>query len=276
MNFFKDTISFVLFIILYSAIFIQTITIIMIKDNESDSYLFYHQIYYYIICFMSIWCHIKASITEPGKITIDNNPSMIEFYLNIHDLGLKRADKFNQTYGEVFFKNMGEGEDELKEEEEDQSDYDETEYEPTTSIRDDIVEKISNEYKLQLKRCEQCYVVRPPRCHHCSVCKGCVMKMAHHCPWINNCIGQFTQKFFIQFCSYALAGCVEDMLVCCYYLFYKNRKYFMSNWLFIALVVFQFIICILYGLFTACMINEEWTIIQNDTTSKNKLLIYIL
>jgi palmitoyltransferase len=91
----------------------------------------------------------------------------------------------------MLFEKMDEDEkDELKEDEdENNSDYDETEYEPVTSITDDARKKISADYKLELKRCDKCYVVRTPRVHHCSVCKGCIMKMDHHCPWINNCIG---------------------------------------------------------------------------------------
>ena len=127
------------------------------------------------------------------------------FYLNIHDLAIRRAEKFNSTYGEAFFKNISEDDEETKnlnDDEEEISDEDECEYKPETSISDDVMNSIKSEYKVKLKRCFQCYVVRAPRGHHCSFCKGCVMKMDHHCPWVNNCIGQFTQKFFILFCFY--------------------------------------------------------------------------
>ncbi|KAK6620157.1 hypothetical protein RUM43_011769 [Polyplax serrata] len=50
--------------------------------------------------------------------------------------------------------------------------------------------------------CARCETYRPPRAHHCRVCKRCIRRMDHHCPWINNCVGQRNQKYFIQFLIY--------------------------------------------------------------------------
>lgn len=32
--------------------------------------------------------------------------------------------------------------------------------------------------------CSKCNAAKPPRAHHCSVCRRCVLKMDHHCPWV--------------------------------------------------------------------------------------------
>jgi len=50
--------------------------------------------------------------------------------------------------------------------------------------------------------CTRCETRRPPRAHHCRICQRCVRKMDHHCPWINNCVGEFNQKYFLQFLIY--------------------------------------------------------------------------
>jgi len=31
--------------------------------------------------------------------------------------------------------------------------------------------------------CTRCETFRPPRAHHCRICKRCVKRMDHHCPW---------------------------------------------------------------------------------------------
>jgi len=31
--------------------------------------------------------------------------------------------------------------------------------------------------------CTRCETFRPPRAHHCRICKRCIKKLDHHCPW---------------------------------------------------------------------------------------------
>uniref|UniRef100_H2YDE8 Palmitoyltransferase n=1 Tax=Ciona savignyi TaxID=51511 RepID=H2YDE8_CIOSA len=31
--------------------------------------------------------------------------------------------------------------------------------------------------------CQRCETYRPPRAHHCKICRRCVRRMDHHCPW---------------------------------------------------------------------------------------------
>ena len=43
-----------------------------------------------------------------------------------------------------------------------------------------------NPAKLGRRFCRRCNAYKPKRAHHCSICKRCVVKMDHHCPWVNN------------------------------------------------------------------------------------------
>ncbi|XP_011363583.1 palmitoyltransferase ZDHHC2 [Pteropus vampyrus] len=37
-----------------------------------------------------------------------------------------------------------------------------------------------------IRYCDRCQLIKPDRCHHCSVCDKCILKMDHHCPWKRN------------------------------------------------------------------------------------------
>ncbi|XP_024280117.1 palmitoyltransferase ZDHHC16A isoform X2 [Oncorhynchus tshawytscha] len=56
--------------------------------------------------------------------------------------------------------------------------------------------------------CKKCIIPKPARTHHCAICNTCILKMDHHCPWLNNCVGHFNQRYFFCFCVSLTLGCV--------------------------------------------------------------------
>merc|ERR1719262_990754 len=57
------------------------------------------------------------------------------------------------------------------------------------------------------RTCKWCSKYKPDRCHHCRVCRTCILKMDHHCPWIYNCVGFANHKYFFLLLFY----CVIDL-----------------------------------------------------------------
>ncbi|KAJ1609337.1 DHHC-like palmitoyl transferase [Cryptosporidium canis] len=77
---------------------------------------------------------------------------------------------------------------------------------------------------ISIRSCSKCNNLKPPRTHHCSVCKRCIFKMDHHCPWINNCVGINNQKHFLLFLAYVFFFCLYSLIVVCFQ-FYKCMSY---------------------------------------------------
>lgn len=72
-------------------------------------------------------------------------------------------------------------------------------------------EKPEDEKYLQF--CGVCQGFKAPRSHHCRRCGRCVLKMDHHCPWINNCVGWGNHAHFTLFLFFATLGCMHASVI---------------------------------------------------------------
>jgi palmitoyltransferase ZDHHC2/15/20 len=93
----------------------------------------------------------------------------------------------------------------------------------------EIIEKRSKHLPLltrtdskAIRFCEKCKCIKPDRSHHCGTCQKCILKMDHHCPWVNNCVGFANYKYFILFLLYAVVYCT--------YVSATSFEYFMESW----------------------------------------------
>ncbi|XP_072164686.1 palmitoyltransferase ZDHHC6-like [Diadema setosum] len=88
-----------------------------------------------------------------------------------------------------------------------------------------------------LQFCQPCGGYKAPRAHHCRYCKRCVMKMDHHCPWINACCGHRNHAYFTKFLIFAVLGCAHGAIVCMYTVYlqlfqlilYPRRRYMVQE-----------------------------------------------
>lgn len=91
-------------------------------------------------------------------------------------------------------------------------------------INDRNLPILGRTYKQGIRTCEKCNLLKPDRAHHCSVCDTCILKMDHHCPWVNNCVCFSNYKFFVLFLGYSFSTCLWSAVISFPYFirFWKN------------------------------------------------------
>lgn len=55
--------------------------------------------------------------------------------------------------------------------------------------------------------CKWCGTYKPDRCHHCRKCNLCVLRMDHHCPLLDTCLGFQNHKYFVLLLLYSTLAC---------------------------------------------------------------------
>uniref|UniRef100_A0A3P9J482 Palmitoyltransferase n=1 Tax=Oryzias latipes TaxID=8090 RepID=A0A3P9J482_ORYLA len=135
---------------------------------------------------------------------------------------------------------------------------------------------------LQLKpgqvvyKCPKCCSIKPDRAHHCSVCRRCIRKMDHHCPWVNNCVGENNQKYFVLFTMYiALVSLHALVMVVFHFLYcFEDDWTKCSSFSPPATVILLILLCfegLLFLIFTSVMFGTQVHSICTDETGIERL-----
>ncbi|CAH1103174.1 unnamed protein product [Psylliodes chrysocephalus] len=186
-------------------------------------------IFYHLFFFMFCWSYFQTIFTDIGTV-----PSKYAIPDNIFEAYMNNADNFEtqNTILENLAKRL-----------------------PITNIT----------VNGGVRFCEKCRVLKPDRAHHCSVCGVCVLKMDHHCPWINNCVSFTNYKFFVLFLAYALMYCV--------YVSLTSLSYFISFWkgdlpgMGRFHILFLFFVSIMFGISLLSLFCYHcYLVIENRTT----------
>ena len=130
--------------------------------------------------------------------------------------------------------------------------------------------------------CLICNAFKPERSKHCSICNTCVLNMDHHCPWVDNCIGFYNRKHFMQLLIFVTiltiyvditeAYFVFDM---CVKLFKQHVKYSEIIHLgfvvicYVAIFVFSVVITMFLKFHLKLVLDNSTTIESLDQDHKN-------
>ncbi|XP_032414237.1 palmitoyltransferase ZDHHC3-like isoform X1 [Xiphophorus hellerii] len=135
---------------------------------------------------------------------------------------------------------------------------------------------------LQLKpgqvvyKCPKCCSIKPDRAHHCSVCKRCIRKMDHHCPWVNNCVGENNQKYFVLFTMYIALISLHCLVMVVFHFLYcfEDDWTKCSSFSPPATVILLILLCfegLLFLIFTSVMFGTQVHSICTDETGIERL-----
>lgn len=123
------------------------------------------------------------------------------------------------------------------------------------------------------KFCRRCNGFKPVRAHHCSICRRCIVKMDHHCPWVNNCVGLTNQKLFILFLLYIFTVSVYALvlLIGMFFTCSLNPRSCNVTRTDNLIVIFLLVEALLFGLFTMCMMCDQYSVVASNQTKVDKL-----
>uniref|UniRef100_A0A6U3ANU8 Palmitoyltransferase n=2 Tax=Lotharella globosa TaxID=91324 RepID=A0A6U3ANU8_9EUKA len=131
--------------------------------------------------------------------------------------------------------------------------------------------------------CKRSGVIKPPTSHWCSEAQRVVVKMDHYCPWVNNVVGMFTQKYFLLFLYYTFLCCLFSGFTLGARAFMCSRRSrhqipFQGGAslcnpapLDVILSVINFVEAVLFVLFTGCMGADQFEAISKNTPYIDRL-----
>lgn len=159
----------------YYAVVISTYLPQLLRGGSDTGVALLVLVGFHVLLFMLLWCYFSVVVTDPGSIPQQWTPASSSEDLESETVPLALAA--GQPGGGISL--------------------------PTSVVQ---ITPLSPEVRF----CKKCSQYKPPRCHHCSVCGRCILKMDHHCVWVVNCVGARNYKFFLLFLFYTF---LETMLV---------------------------------------------------------------
>ncbi|URE01368.1 DHHC palmitoyltransferase [Musa troglodytarum] len=117
--------------------------------------------------------------------------------------------------------------------------------------------------------CTRCQNGKPARCHHCSVCQRCVLKMDHHCVWVVNCVGARNYKFFLLFLIYTFLETLLDTFVLLpnFVKFFGDARKHSGSPGNLAVTFLAFVLNLAFALSLLCFVGMHTSLVLSNTTT---------
>jgi hypothetical protein len=197
----------------------------------------FHSFFFVLVAILAVASHFKAMTTDPGSVPPDAEPVPMHDPLQLNSAGAgSHVDDQNILT------------------------------EPLTKPKRSGPKRI----------CRRCNSYKPDRAHHCSICKRCIIKMDHHCPWVNNCVGIGNHKYFLLFifytclsCTYAMGLVIARFVSCIGKI--EHHEPCLDAPTHLLGVIGLCVESMLFGMFTCCMIIDQWDVVLTNVTHIDRL-----
>ncbi|XP_058015097.1 palmitoyltransferase ZDHHC12 [Ahaetulla prasina] len=118
---------------------------------------------------------------------------------------------------------------------------------------------------VRLRRCGYCMVKQPLRAKHCQACQQCVRRYDHHCPWIENCIGERNHPFFVLYLGVQLAVLLWALQVA-----WSGLNFQSFSWLWLQchlLLLLSFLLLIICTVIATLLLGSHLYLVSCNTTT---------
>uniref|UniRef100_A0A8B9Q6X0 Palmitoyltransferase n=1 Tax=Apteryx owenii TaxID=8824 RepID=A0A8B9Q6X0_APTOW len=117
---------------------------------------------------------------------------------------------------------------------------------------------------IKVRRCGYCMVKQPMRAKHCQLCQHCVRRYDHHCPWIENCVGEKNHPLFIVYLSVQLV-----VLLWAWYIAWSGL-YFEQSWDWLQHNIFlitSFLLIVIFTIVVLLLLISHLYLVSCNTTT---------
>lgn len=119
-----------------------------------------------------------------------------------------------------------------------------------------------------IRFCQLCKCIKPDRAHHCSSCERCILKMDHHCVWVNGCVCFDNYKFFVLLVAYSCLYCFFiTVTLLIYFITFLNLFGIEGMKSGDVVLMIQFCISIAICISLTCLLVFHWHLIRHNRTT---------
>uniref|UniRef100_A0A915K1N2 Palmitoyltransferase n=1 Tax=Romanomermis culicivorax TaxID=13658 RepID=A0A915K1N2_ROMCU len=142
---------------------------------------------------------------------------------------------------------------------------------PKGTATDEYIQRMGLKIGQVIYKCGKCSSIKPERAHHCR-------RMDHHCPWVNNCVGENNQKYFVLFTFYIAVLSIHTL----YWSVWQFTTCLNDDWrscavfsppattIFLVMLLFE---AVLFAIFTSVMCGTQLHAIMTDETVFSVLFV---